>query len=55
MGAGSVEIDASFVGLLIATQFPRWAGLRRRVMRADLGWDKPARRYAHVYRQAQSR
>jgi starch synthase len=29
---------------------PRWGALRRRVMRLDLGWDRPARRYAHVYR-----
>jgi starch synthase len=26
--------------------------LRRRVMRLDLGWDRPARRYAQVYRRA---
>jgi starch synthase len=29
-----------------------WARLRRRVMRLDLGWDRPARRYAQVYRRA---
>ena len=29
-----------------------WAGLRRRVMRLDLGWDRPARRYAQIYRRA---
>lgn len=29
---------------------PRWAGVRRRVMRLDLGWDRPARRYANIYR-----
>jgi starch synthase len=28
-----------------------WARLRRRVMRLDLGWDRPARRYAQVYRR----
>jgi starch synthase len=27
-------------------------GLRRRIMRLDLGWDRPARRYLQVYRQA---
>jgi starch synthase len=37
---------------LAAMTSPRWAGLRRRVMRLDLGWDRPARRYAHVYRAA---
>jgi len=29
-----------------------WPRLRRRVMRLDLSWDRPARRYAQVYRQA---
>lgn len=32
-----------------SASFPR---LRRRVMRLDLGWDRPARRYLQVYRQA---
>jgi starch synthase len=34
-----------------ATEEP-WARLRRRVMRVDLGWDRPARRYAQIYRRA---
>ena len=29
-----------------------WVRLRRRVMRLDLGWDRPARRYAQIYRRA---
>ena len=29
-----------------------WARLRRRVMRLDLGWDRPARRYVQLYRRA---
>jgi starch synthase len=29
-----------------------WSRLRRRVMRLDLGWDRPARRYLQVYRRA---
>lgn len=29
---------------------PRWSSVRRRMMRLDLGWDRPARRYAHIYR-----
>ena len=37
-----------------ATAHPRWGALRRRLMRLDLGWDRPARRYAHVYRSALS-
>jgi starch synthase len=28
-----------------------FARLRRRVMRLDLGWDRPARRYAQLYRR----
>ncbi len=31
---------------------PRSLALVRRIMRRDLGWDRPARRYLHVYRQA---
>jgi len=30
---------------------PRWPSLRRRVMRLDLSWDRPARRYVQVYKQ----
>lgn len=37
---------------LAATVSPRWGALRRRVMRLDLGWDRPARRYLQVYRTA---
>jgi starch synthase len=37
---------------LAAMTSPRWPALRRRVMRLDLGWDRPARRYASVYRAA---
>jgi starch synthase len=29
-----------------------WVRLRRRVMRLDLSWDRPARRYAQLYRRA---
>jgi starch synthase len=35
---------------IAAMSHPRWAALRRRVMRLDLGWDRPARRYAQRYR-----
>ena len=35
---------------IAATASPRWGAIRRRVMRLDLGWDRPARRYAQVYR-----
>jgi starch synthase len=37
---------------LAAFSSARWPALRRRVMRLDLAWDRPARRYAQVYRQA---
>jgi starch synthase len=37
---------------LAAMTSPRWGALRRRVMRLDLGWDRPARRYAAIYRAA---
>jgi starch synthase len=37
---------------LAAMTSPRWGALRRRVMRLDVGWDRPARRYASVYRTA---
>lgn len=37
---------------LAAMASPRWHALRRRVMRLDLGWDRPARRYVQVYRAA---
>lgn len=36
---------------LSALTSPRWSAVRRRVMRLELGWDRPARRYVHVYRQ----
>ncbi len=35
---------------IAATGSPRWGAIRRRVMRLDLGWDRPARRYVQVYR-----
>jgi starch synthase len=35
---------------IAATSSPRWPALRRRVMRLDLGWDRPARRYDQIYR-----
>ena len=37
---------------LSAYRKPAWELLRRRVMRQDLGWDRPARRYVQLYRQA---
>ncbi|MCC6903855.1 MAG: glycogen synthase GlgA, partial [Polyangiaceae bacterium] len=37
---------------LAAFASPSFPRLRRRVMRLDLGWDRPGRRYLQVYRQA---
>ena len=36
---------------LAAYSTPAWPRLRRRIMRLDVGWDRPARRYLQVYRQ----
>jgi starch synthase len=36
---------------LAAYAHPRFGALRRRVMRLDLGWERPARRYAQIYKQ----
>ncbi|AUX42217.1 glycogen synthase [Sorangium cellulosum] len=36
---------------LAALTSPRWPAVQRRIMRLDLGWDRPARRYVQVYRQ----
>ncbi|MFT3771991.1 MAG: glycogen synthase GlgA [Minicystis sp.] len=48
----SAALLAGVQRALAAMTSPRWGALRRRVMRLDLGWDRPARRYAHVYRAA---
>ncbi|AKT40666.1 glycogen synthase GlgA [Chondromyces crocatus] len=56
-GTGFLYDEPTAQGLIGATQraiaaltHPRWGAVRRRVMRLDLGWDRPARRYAQVYR-----
>ncbi len=48
---GTALLGAVQRGLAAMTS-PRWLPLRRRVMRLDLGWDRPARRYMQVYRTA---
>lgn len=57
-GTGFLFDDASAKALtgalargLAAFASPAWARLRRRVMRLDVGWDRPARRYLSIYRQ----
>ena len=58
-GTGFLYTDATASELLKAVQrglsatvSPAWAALRRRVMRLDVGWDRPARRYLQVYQEA---
>ena len=56
-GTGFLFREATVEALLGATQralaayaSPRFPQLRQRIMRLDLGWDRPARRYDQVYR-----
>jgi starch synthase len=44
-------LGATVTRALSAFTSPAWPRLRRRVMRLDVAWDRPARRYAQVYRQ----
>jgi starch synthase len=46
----AIALTGAVQRAVAAVSLPRWAALRRRVMRLDLGWDRPARRYAHVYK-----
>lgn len=49
----SADALAGAVGRALAAYVsPHFADLRRRMMRQDLGWDRPARRYLQIYRQA---
>jgi starch synthase len=49
----SADALAGAVGrALAAYASPHFADLRRRMMRQDLGWDRPARRYLQIYRHA---
>lgn len=56
-GTGFLFDEPTPAGLLAGTQralaafmTPAWAKLRRRIMRADLSWDRPAHQYAQLYR-----
>lgn len=58
-GTGFVFDELSAAGLiggleraLAAYAGEAWSRLRRRVMRLDLGWDRPARRYLQIYRHS---
>jgi starch synthase len=46
----AIELVGAAERAIAAMALPRWAALRRRVMRLDLGWDRPARRYDQIYR-----
>jgi len=48
--ADATDLVGATERAIAATASPRWAALRRRVMRLDLGWDRPARRYDQIYR-----
>jgi starch synthase len=45
-----VELLGAAQRALAAYASPEWPMLRKRVMRLDLGWDRPARRYEKLYR-----
>jgi starch synthase len=53
--AAGTDADALLAALeaaVAATATADWWRLRRRVMRQDLGWERPARRYLQLYRIA---
>lgn len=61
-GTGFVASEEPMAGLIAAVQraraafvSERWPALQRRVMRLDLSWDRPARRYVQAYRLAARR
>jgi len=61
-GTGFLFAEATVDDLLAGAQralaartLPRWPALVRRVMRLDRGWERPARRYEHLYRSARAR
>jgi starch synthase len=45
------DLQAALARALAAYRSAKWSKLVRRVMRRDLGWDRPARRYLQIYRQ----
>ena len=58
-GTGFLASDTDADGMLralesalAATRQPGWSRLRRRVMRQDLSWERPARRYGQLYKLA---
>ncbi len=51
-GADVGELVGAVERAISAYVSPAWPRLRRRVMRLDLSWDRPARRYVQIYRDA---
>jgi starch synthase len=61
-GTGFLFEEATADALLSATEraigartLPQWPALVRRSMRLDRGWERPARRYEHLYRSLSAR
>jgi len=42
---------AGLLGHFLLMAAPKFSRLRRRVMRLDLAWDRPARRYVQLYKK----
>jgi len=51
-GDDPAELVGAVERAISAYVSPAWPRLRRRVMRLDLSWDRPARRYVQIYRDA---
>lgn len=48
---GAQGLLGAFARAIAAYASPRWPKLVRRVMRLDVGWDRPARRHVQLYRE----
>ncbi|MBI4703335.1 MAG: glycogen synthase [Deltaproteobacteria bacterium] len=48
----AADLHGAFARAVSAVRRPRWPALRRRVMRLDLGWERPAQAYLRLYEQA---
>ena len=47
---GGAAITGAVARAISGYQKQRWSALRRRVMRQDVSWDRPARRFQQLYR-----
>lgn len=52
--ATSEALTGALLRGIAARSLPSWPALVRRMMRLDLGWERPARRYEQVYRSIAS-